>query len=172
MCRLTHLRLIYNPYGAVGDYRAPWFTSLLEACSFELQVLAWEISPISGNFHELFQRGLATQTGITVLRLDCYLPDIKYTHLSTFLPALRTISAPWNIIRVILECGRVIPNVEIRSLSGARQPLTTALRNALRGVTKLWCDTVFQRLDFKIADLSSVVLLQVANICEEVRCSS
>lgn len=174
MHNLTHLRLAYHPYGDVlGNYNALWFTSLLESCSFRLKVLVWETDPISTNFQELMQGGLATQTGITVLKLGCYLSDMEdpqlYAHLRTFLPALRTISAPWDIIRLILECGRVIPNVEIQDHPDPRQPLTRVLRNALRGVTSLWCNTTFQWLDFGIADLPNIVFLQVGTIYEEVR---
>ncbi|KAF5328095.1 hypothetical protein D9619_013611 [Psilocybe cf. subviscida] len=172
MHNLTHLRLeYYRPGDVLGNYKPLWFTSLLEACSFQLKVLVWNTEPISTNLQELIQGGFAAQTGITVLRLDCYLPDNGdpqlYTHLSTLLPALRTISAPWNIIRLILECGRVIPNVQIHGLTYSPQPLTAGLRDALRGVTSLWCNTPFRWVDFEIADLPNIISLQVGTIFEE-----
>ncbi|KAF5324073.1 hypothetical protein D9619_011244 [Psilocybe cf. subviscida] len=169
MTRITHLRVQYQDWDPVDNKITPWLESLLEGCAFRLKVLVWDVLTL--DVENFISKSLANQTDICALVVSSESQDFSDPQLQKLLgklcKGLHTLSGSWEMIRSVLESGQTIQHLKLTSIPDSPRPSTTVLRKALRGVTNLWSNAPFARLDFGIADLSNVVILQIGCLFEE-----
>lgn len=164
----THLQLFYDT--DESQYHPTWIASLIESCTFRLQVLVWEVNGVDMN--SFVNKCLAQQQNLRVLKLN-YLQQFEDGSetddlLSHFCPNLRTISAPWPILRAVLRHNRNIPALE---LNGSVFEFSDAPSNDKREyphVKQFWWTVTLRALPLSISSFVNLVLLQVAWLKEEV----
>lgn len=172
MHRLTHLRVVMDD-GVT--YNLAWLPSLLNGCTFKLKVLIW--GAYKTDAKQFFRDSLVAQDELGVLLLypgpaamAAADPDPEvHSLLQQCCPQIHTLSAPWYLVRAILERHQNITCVCTGGPYCTEHTSPVISSDALQRVHYFWYQNTIDTLGFSIASLRNVIVLQVGCIFEKVR---